>query len=88
MSVHGEYRRLLAELVAFLNSTESAACAASAAELEACSAAAVDEGLSDAARRTLAVCAALDTDAFSQAQRDEYSARSQHLAAICEALLP
>ena len=88
MSVHGEFKRVLAELVTFLDATGVASCAAAAAELEACSAAAADESLADAAERALAVCAALDSSALTPPQRGEYRERAEHLGAICRALLP
>jgi hypothetical protein len=88
VSVHGEFKRVLADLVTFLNATGNAACAATAVELEACSASAAEEGLGGAAERALEICAALDTAALTPTQREECADRSSHLGAICRALLP
>lgn len=88
MSVHGEFKRVLAELAVFLNATDRDDCSAAASELDARSAASAKDGLSDAARGTLEVMAALDAQKFTPAQRAEWTERSEHLASICHSLLP
>ena len=87
MSVHGEFRRVLADVVTFLRANQNAECAAAATQLEACATASAGDGLSGAARRARDVCASLPTAALTELQRDEYAERSEHLAAICRSLL-
>ncbi len=86
MSAHGEFRRILANLVTCLPASQNTACAAAVTALEACSTASHAD-LSDAARRALDVCASVPTSELSKPQRDEFAERSEHLIALCRSLL-
>lgn len=86
MSVHGEFQRLLAELVSCLRATQHAVCERAADALEA-SAAAAREDLSGAASRALAVCASPPLAELSAEQRAEVEERCAHLNAVCRAVL-
>ena len=86
MSVHGEFQRVLAELVGDLRATQHATCQRSADALETLATSARDD-LDAAARSALEICAGPAPAELSAGQRERIEARAGHLAAICRALV-
>lgn len=87
MSVHGEYQRILSELVAFLERTGAPGSEAWSDELEA-AAAQGRENVSEGANRALVLLQGNSVPSFATPlEMEEFARLQEHLVSICRVLL-
>lgn len=86
MSVHSEFQRITADLVASLRAAQHPACEQLAAALEANAVGAKDD-LNGAAQHAVTLCSEPAPKDLAPRYREAYASGTDHLLAICSALL-